>query len=213
MVAHWITHQPDPNWPSYRSSPAHRDHSGRSAAGLRRAETGRERPGFGEGGWGANRVARTLPISRENDFGLLAAIGLILREFSTASRQLAVDALDGLGKNLSADLGQAVIVENQTGAGGRIGTKGVARAAPDGYALLLGGSNNNAITPAIYNNLDFDPVKDFAPVAAAAPPWASRRTFSWSSFARALERTSCSFLTRVRHRRSRTSWAAKSRST
>jgi tripartite-type tricarboxylate transporter receptor subunit TctC len=71
-------------------------------------------------------------------------------------------------QNLSADLGQAVIVENQTGAGGRIGTKGVARAAPDGYTLLLGGSNNNAITPAIYNNLDFDPVKDFVPVAALA---------------------------------------------
>jgi tripartite-type tricarboxylate transporter receptor subunit TctC len=71
-------------------------------------------------------------------------------------------------QNLSADLGQAVIVENQTGAGGRIGTKGVARAAPDGYTLLLGGSNNNAITPAIYKNLDFDPVKDFAPVAALA---------------------------------------------
>ena len=71
-------------------------------------------------------------------------------------------------QNLSADLGQAVIVENQTGAGGRIGTKGVARAAPDGYTLLLGGSNNNAITPAIYKNLDFDPMKDFVPVAALA---------------------------------------------
>jgi tripartite-type tricarboxylate transporter receptor subunit TctC len=71
-------------------------------------------------------------------------------------------------QNLSGDLGQAIIVENQTGAGGRIGTKGVARAAPDGYTLLLGGSNNNAITPAIYKNLDFDPMKDFVPVAALA---------------------------------------------
>jgi tripartite-type tricarboxylate transporter receptor subunit TctC len=73
-----------------------------------------------------------------------------------------------VAQNLSLDLGQAVIVENQTGAGGRIGTKGVARATPDGYTLLLGGSNNNAITPAIYKSLDFDPVKDFAPVAALA---------------------------------------------
>jgi hypothetical protein len=53
MVAHSITHQPDPNWRRYRSSSAHRNHSGRSAAGLRLAETGREQPGFGEGGWEA----------------------------------------------------------------------------------------------------------------------------------------------------------------
>jgi len=62
------------------------------------------------------------------------------------------------------DLGQSFFVENQAGAGGRIGTKAVAHAAPDGYTLLLGGSNNNAVTPALYRDLDFDPVKEFAPV-------------------------------------------------
>jgi tripartite-type tricarboxylate transporter receptor subunit TctC len=71
-------------------------------------------------------------------------------------------------RGLSVDLGQSVVVENQAGAGGRIGTRAVARAAPDGYTLLLGGSNNNAITPALYKGLDFDPMKDFAPVAALA---------------------------------------------
>jgi len=69
---------------------------------------------------------------------------------------------------LSADLGQSVVVENQPGAGGRIAMKAVARGAPDGYTLLLGGTNNNAITPALYKDLDFDAVKDFAPVAAIA---------------------------------------------
>jgi tripartite-type tricarboxylate transporter receptor subunit TctC len=44
----------------------------------------------------------------------------------------------------------------------------VARAAPDGYTLLLGGSNDNAVTPALYKKLDYDPVKDFVPVAAVA---------------------------------------------
>ncbi len=69
---------------------------------------------------------------------------------------------------LTTDLGQSVIVENQAGAGGRLAMKSVARAAPDGYTLLLGGTNNNAITPALYKDLDFDAVKDFAPVAAIA---------------------------------------------
>ncbi len=69
---------------------------------------------------------------------------------------------------LSTDLGQSVIVENQPGAGGRLAMKMVARSAPDGYTLLLGGTNNNAITPAVYKQLDFDAANDFAPVAAVA---------------------------------------------
>ena len=69
---------------------------------------------------------------------------------------------------LTTDLGQSVIVENQAGAGGRLAMKTVARAAPDGYTLLLGGTNNNGITPAVYKDLDFDAAKDFAPVAAIA---------------------------------------------
>jgi tripartite-type tricarboxylate transporter receptor subunit TctC len=69
---------------------------------------------------------------------------------------------------LSETLGQSVIVENQTGAGGRTGSRYVARAAPDGYTLLLGGTNLNAIIPAIYKNLDYDPIKSFVPVASVA---------------------------------------------
>ena len=71
-------------------------------------------------------------------------------------------------QGLSTDLGQSLIIENQAGAGGRIALKAVARAAPDGYTLLLGGTNNNGITPALYKDLDFDAVKDFAPVASIA---------------------------------------------
>jgi tripartite-type tricarboxylate transporter receptor subunit TctC len=69
---------------------------------------------------------------------------------------------------LGAELGQSVFVENITGAGGKIGVRTVARATPDGYTLLLGGTNDNAVTPALYRNLDYDPVKDFVPVAAVA---------------------------------------------
>jgi tripartite-type tricarboxylate transporter receptor subunit TctC len=69
---------------------------------------------------------------------------------------------------LTASLGQNVIIENQTGAGGRTGSRSVARAAPDGYTLLMGGTNLNAIIPAIYKNLDYDPVKSFTAVASVA---------------------------------------------
>jgi tripartite-type tricarboxylate transporter receptor subunit TctC len=61
-----------------------------------------------------------------------------------------------------------VIVENQPGAGGRTGSRFVARATPDGYTLLMGGTNLNAIIPAIYKNLDYDPVKSFIAVASVA---------------------------------------------
>jgi tripartite-type tricarboxylate transporter receptor subunit TctC len=66
---------------------------------------------------------------------------------------------------LSSQLGQRVIVENQPGAGGRTGAKAVAQASPDGYTLLLGGTNPNAIVQSLYRNVDFEPLKDFAAVA------------------------------------------------
>jgi tripartite-type tricarboxylate transporter receptor subunit TctC len=71
-----------------------------------------------------------------------------------------------IGQALSAKLGQAVVIENHAGAGGRIGTKMVATAEPDGYTLLLGGTNINAITGALYRNIGFDPIDSFAPIAA-----------------------------------------------
>jgi tripartite-type tricarboxylate transporter receptor subunit TctC len=69
---------------------------------------------------------------------------------------------------MSSRLGQSVIIENQSGAGGRSGSKAVAGAAPDGYTLLVGGTNMNAIIPALYHNLGYDPVKGFAAVASIA---------------------------------------------
>jgi tripartite-type tricarboxylate transporter receptor subunit TctC len=71
-------------------------------------------------------------------------------------------------QNIAEQLGQGMIIENVAGAGGRIGTRDVARAAPDGYTLLLGGTNDNAIAPVLYKSLDYDPAKDFVPVSAVA---------------------------------------------
>jgi tripartite-type tricarboxylate transporter receptor subunit TctC len=73
-----------------------------------------------------------------------------------------------VSQRLSAILGQGVIVENEPGAGGRTGSQAVARANPDGYTLLLGGTNSNAMTRALYKNLSYDPIKDFAAVASIA---------------------------------------------
>ena len=61
-------------------------------------------------------------------------------------------------------LGQQVIVDYKTGAGGNLAMETVARAAPDGYTLLLG-TPGLAIKPSLYKTLSFDPLKDFAPIA------------------------------------------------
>lgn len=70
-----------------------------------------------------------------------------------------------LAQKLGELSGQSFIVENRPGAGGNIGTEFVARAAKDGYTVLLTISSTQAINPALYKRIGFDPVKDFAPVA------------------------------------------------
>jgi tripartite-type tricarboxylate transporter receptor subunit TctC len=65
---------------------------------------------------------------------------------------------------LTVKLGQTVIIENLPGAGGRTGAKAVAQASPDGYTLLLGGTNPNAVAQSIYRSLNFEPIKEFAAV-------------------------------------------------
>ena len=69
---------------------------------------------------------------------------------------------------LSALLGQTFVVENRPGAGGTIGADAVAKAAPDGYTLLLGAAASQTIAPAIYKSLPYDAAKDFKPVALVA---------------------------------------------
>lgn len=66
---------------------------------------------------------------------------------------------------LGEELGQSFVVENHAGASGRIGTELAAKAAPDGYTLLLGSVGPNAIVPAAYRDLQYDAIKSFAPVS------------------------------------------------
>jgi tripartite-type tricarboxylate transporter receptor subunit TctC len=77
----------------------------------------------------------------------------------------ATDTLARLfGQKLSESWGQPVLVENRPGAGGNIGAEIGAKAAPDGYTLLLTAAGFMAVNPSVYPNLPFDPAKDFTPL-------------------------------------------------
>ena len=69
-----------------------------------------------------------------------------------------------LAEPLSKSLGQPVIVENRPGAGGNIAADAVAKSTPDGHTLLMGTNGPLAVSPAIYKDLPYDPLKDLAPI-------------------------------------------------
>jgi tripartite-type tricarboxylate transporter receptor subunit TctC len=73
-----------------------------------------------------------------------------------------------VGQRLVEVLGQQVVVDNRGGAGGAIGATLAANAPPDGYTLFLGSVGNLAQTPALKDNLSYNPVRDFAPVSLVA---------------------------------------------
>ena len=73
-----------------------------------------------------------------------------------------------LAQKLSEGLAQAVVIDNRPGAGGSIGAEAAAKAAPDGYTLMMGHLGTLAVNAAIYKQLPYDPVKSFAPVSLMA---------------------------------------------
>jgi tripartite-type tricarboxylate transporter receptor subunit TctC len=80
--------------------------------------------------------------------------------------------VDAMARVVAAKLSDAfkqqVVVDNRGGGGGTIGTRAVARAAPDGYTLLLGHTGTISINPSLYANAGYDPRKDFAPIGLVA---------------------------------------------
>ena len=73
-----------------------------------------------------------------------------------------------VGEGLSKRLGQQIVIDNRPGAGGNTGTAVVAKAAPDGYTLVMGTIGTHAINSSIYKRMPYDPVRDFAPVTIVA---------------------------------------------
>jgi tripartite-type tricarboxylate transporter receptor subunit TctC len=73
-----------------------------------------------------------------------------------------------LAEKMREGLGQQVIVDNRPGAGGNLGADMVAKAAPDGYTIVMGAVATHAINPTLFARMPYDPVRDFAPVSLVA---------------------------------------------
>ena len=104
---------------------------------------------------------------------LLAASAAAAQSYPTHAVRMIVPYAAGgasdvtariVAAGLSERLKQPIVVENRTGAGGAIGAEAAAKAAPDGYTLLLGSASEIVMLPAVAR-IPFDPVRDFAPVA------------------------------------------------
>src|SRR5258708_36480741 len=105
---------------------------------------------------------------------LLAAAPAFAQAYPEQGIKIVVGFAQGVPQDITARLledkfgeawGKPVVVENVPGAGSNIATDRVAKAAPDGYTLLMGGNAALVINPSLYDRLPYDPVRDFAPIS------------------------------------------------
>ena len=104
---------------------------------------------------------------------LIAVVGAHAEDYPSRPLRLIVPQGPGGGSDVGARvvaerlgrvLGQQVVVENRAGAGGSIGVDAAAKAAPDGYTLVLGSSTTMAANVSLYSKLPYDPMRDFTPL-------------------------------------------------
>jgi len=108
-------------------------------------------------------------------FGALA-LPAFAQEFPSRPIRLIVPFAAGGGSDIVARtvaqklaeaMGQPIVIDNRPGAGGNIGTDMVAKAAPDGYTIVMGVFGPIAVNPSLFDNLPYDPIRDFAPITQA----------------------------------------------
>ena len=104
----------------------------------------------------------------------LAAAGVVAQPYPSKPIRMIVPFAAGgttdvvgraIGQKLGENLGQQIVIENRPGANGNIGAEIVAKAAADGYTLLMSLDSTLVINPYVYGKVPFDPVKDFAPIS------------------------------------------------
>jgi tripartite-type tricarboxylate transporter receptor subunit TctC len=108
---------------------------------------------------------------------MVAAAGAAAQQYPSKPIRLVVPFPPGgstdivariVAQKLGTQLGQPLVIENRDGAGGTLGTGVVAKAPPDGYTLVVGTTSTHVVAPSVYQKLEYDPVKDFAPVSLMA---------------------------------------------
>ena len=109
-------------------------------------------------------AASLAPAAMAQDYPAKAVTFLVPFAAGSATDTLA----RSLGQGVTAESRQNVVVDNRPGANGFIATQAVARAAPDGYAVLIATNTTHAANEHLFKKIPYDPVRDFAPVTALA---------------------------------------------
>jgi len=110
---------------------------------------------------GAGLLAQLPAAAQSDDFPSRPIRMIVPFGPGTSTDTVARVVADAMGKSL----GQSLIVENRAGAGGTIGTDFVARSPADGYTIVMGTVGTHAINKSLYSKLNYDPARDFAPIA------------------------------------------------
>jgi len=106
--------------------------------------------------------------------GIAQAVPVFAQAYPTRAIRMVVGFPPGgftdilarqIGDRLAPAMGQQIVIDNRSGQAGIIGADIVAKAKPDGYTLLMGHNNSNAVAPSLYPKLPYDVRKDFAPIA------------------------------------------------